>query len=65
VIEVILSIYGIVTRRLLWLLKDLLAVEIIGEGYWKVLSIGYQQDNRYYWQMRNQVVYALRELSWF
>lgn len=65
-IETINNSYGKLGHKI----KDLLAVEIIGEEesndgiWWKVLSIGYEQDNRYYWQMRNQVVYALRELNW-
>ncbi len=66
-IETINSVYGKLGHKI----TDLLAVEIIGEEesnggiWWKVLSIGYEQENRYYWQMRNQVVYALRELNWF
>ncbi|WP_241537552.1 hypothetical protein [Cyanobacterium aponinum] len=59
-IETINAVYGNLAHKI----SDLLAVEIIGEGYWKILSIGYEQNNRYYWQMRNQVVYALRELNW-
>lgn len=66
-IETINNSYGNLAHKI----SDLLGVEIIGEEksndgfWWKVLSIGYRDDNRYYWQMRNQVTYALRELSWF
>ncbi|WP_069791832.1 hypothetical protein A5482_015495 (plasmid) [Cyanobacterium sp. IPPAS B-1200] len=61
-IETVNAVYGKLGHKI----KDLLGVDIIGdEGYWKVLSIGYEQDNRFYWQMRNQVSQAFTELNFF
>lgn len=55
------AVYGKLGHKI----KDLLTVDIIGEGYWQILSIGYEHDNRFYWQMRCQVAHALKELNWW